>query len=52
MLPGCHGDLKGGVGAKLHNLIYSRVGGGFFFGGGFSSFLPPRDVPLGGESIG
>lgn len=41
MLPGCHGDLKGEVGAKLHNLIYSRVRGGsrglqgsFFFGGG------------------
>lgn len=28
MLSGCHGDLKGGVGAKLHNLIYSRVTGG------------------------
>lgn len=26
MLPGCHGDLKGGVGAKLHNLIYARWG--------------------------
>lgn len=41
MLPGCHGDLKGEVGAKLHNLIYSRVRGGsrglqgsFFLGGG------------------
>lgn len=57
MLSGCHGDLKGGVGAKLHNLIYSRVTGGskglqgsFLEAGGgvFSSFLPPRDVPLGG----
>lgn len=28
MLPSCHGDLQGGVGAKLHNLIYSRVVGG------------------------
>lgn len=26
MLPGCHGDLKGGAGAKLHNLIYARRG--------------------------
>lgn len=25
-LPGCHGDLKGGAGAKLHNLIYARWG--------------------------
>ncbi|KAF6345164.1 NBL1, DAN family BMP antagonist [Rhinolophus ferrumequinum] len=45
VLPGCHGDLKGGVGAKLHNLIYSRVGGGsrglqgsFSEGGGFLPF--------------
>lgn len=55
MLPGCHGDLKGEVGAKLHNLIYSRVRGGsrglqgsFLGGGRGSSFLPPGDVPLGG----
>lgn len=26
MLPSCHGDLKGGAGAKLHNLIYARWG--------------------------
>uniref|UniRef100_A0A8C0QBF1 Neuroblastoma suppressor of tumorigenicity 1 n=1 Tax=Canis lupus familiaris TaxID=9615 RepID=A0A8C0QBF1_CANLF len=56
MLSGCHGDLKGGVGAKSHNLIYSRVRGGsgglqgsFSEWGRFSSFLPPRDVPWGRE---
>lgn len=58
MLPGCHGDLKGGVRAKLHNLIYSRVGGGsrglqgFFSEGGFLPFCLPEMCLWEGEEVG
>lgn len=60
MLPGCHGDLKGGAGAKLHNLIYagweeeaeiSRAGSSWKVEGG-PSFLPSREAPLGTEEVG